>query len=525
MELKKLGEEEVVKKNYEYLLLAQENGFFQDGYDKEDIATCTDWIITWWIDEIGDKKKDKDKFVQEILPTFKRWFSNGVDSTGVGRYYETLKMAERNGIKINEGAFECISCLTRRTDSSLNQEYNSYESISDHFKTKEIMDNLKRFNKSGIPLCYPLADYYDMLIKLEEQGEKIDFDTFMFFYTAGYKTDGKKLGLYDDKKYIEERYGYSTCNADEVLKLMDWLGYGGYNSNYVNELEKRIEKYDEVISKNKKLDRSIDRISRRLNQNVSLSYYELDEQGNKTLNKISGTLLSCDENGITISYQNPETHDPQSITIEDNDRSLIARVSCNGVSLYESRTLKEREMIQKLKAKIGYLKSEDVLSKYVDKFGSIEGIAYLKKFAPEFIEHVNKEQFPIDNLFALCFENIAWISTGRDSINDVLQHVLYAYNGIMSGQFEALNNTNFGYPLNKFLSEDSQKVIQRICNYVISSELKADLPEMPTTPITPVSNDSQKEQQSEQRITNAQEILLDAEQDQEIEMSKTGRIK
>ena len=95
----------------------------------------------------------------------------------------------------------------------------------------------------------------------------------------------------------------------------------------------------------------------------------------------------------------------------------------------------------------------------------------------------------------------------------------------MSGQFEALKNTNFGYPLNKFLSDDSQKVIQRICNYVISSQLKADLPEMPSTPITPVNSEPQKEQQSEQRLTNAQEILLDAEQDQEIEMSKTGRTK
>ena len=64
MNLKKMGNFDVIKRNYVYLLLAQENGFFQDGYDEEDIATCSDWIIVWWIDELGDKKKDTKKFVQ-----------------------------------------------------------------------------------------------------------------------------------------------------------------------------------------------------------------------------------------------------------------------------------------------------------------------------------------------------------------------------------------------------------------------------------------------------------------------------
>lgn len=49
----------VVKRNYDYLLLAKQSGFFQNGWDSEDIASCDDWVITWWIDELGEKNKMK----------------------------------------------------------------------------------------------------------------------------------------------------------------------------------------------------------------------------------------------------------------------------------------------------------------------------------------------------------------------------------------------------------------------------------------------------------------------------------
>lgn len=521
MNLKKMGNFDVIKRNYVYLLLAQENGFFQDGYDEEDIATCSDWIIVWWIDELGDKKKDTKKFVQEILPNFKRWFSNGINSNGVGQFYDALKMAEINGIKIDNSSFDCISGLVGGIDDSLIQQYNSYRELSEHFITKEIFDNIKKFNKSGIPLCFSLANCYDVIMELDKDREKIDFDTFMFFHTAGYVSVSKQLALYDDKKYIEKNYEYVTCNADEVAKLMTWIGYGGYNSKHVYELEKRIKKYKEVICKNKELDRSIDRISKSLNKNVSLSYYELDDQGNKTLNEISGILLSCDENGITISRQNPETHEMQNITIEDNDRSLIARVSSIRGLLYKSRTLKEREMVQELKVRIGLIKSEDLLNKYIDKFGSIEGIAYLKKYASQFIEFVNPKQFPVDNLFTFCFENIAWISEGNYSINDVLQYVLYAYNSIMSEQFDTLKHTNFGYPINKFLSNESQSVIQNICNYVIDANLKDNMSEMPSTSMTSVSSD----QQFKKELMNNPKIICAPKYEQVLEMPGEERTR
>jgi len=53
-----LGNHEVVKRNYNYLLLAKQNGFFQNGWHPEDIASCEDWVVTWWIDELGERKQD-----------------------------------------------------------------------------------------------------------------------------------------------------------------------------------------------------------------------------------------------------------------------------------------------------------------------------------------------------------------------------------------------------------------------------------------------------------------------------------
>ena len=87
----KLGDYDVVNNNYDYILLARENGFFQDGWDLDDIATCSDWVVAHWIDELGEKKFDKERFEKEILPTFERWqHKNKIDSTGVGRYYDFI---------------------------------------------------------------------------------------------------------------------------------------------------------------------------------------------------------------------------------------------------------------------------------------------------------------------------------------------------------------------------------------------------------------------------------------------------
>ena len=445
MELKELEKEEVVKRNYEYLLLAQQNGFFQDGYMENDIATCSDWVITWWIDELGDKKKDKQKFLMEILPNFKRWFSNGVCSNGVGMHYEILKMAERMGIKIDANTFSCISILSFLKNIPLTENSFDYQSMLNHFERKEIIDHL---------------------LELEEQGEIVNYDTFTFLRTAESNDIYGKKTLYERKKDLEKDYHYYTCNADEVEKLYDWIEPGGYNFDVVRELEKKVGEYRTIIFLNKKFDQRRELLSKKMNQKITLHYYLLEENEMKHPYRVNGKLVAFDDQHITLEIIK-ENGEVERSTFDDED-CIISHISSQGTLLYQCKTVKEKIAIQKITSKIKKIKEENLLDRYLQKFGTIEGLAYLKKFASPFILVVD-EKFPVDNLFTFCFECISGYSFA-DS-NKVLQYTKLAYDKITSGEFESIGQFNYGYPINKFLSEDALNLIEHVCRYVVTSNL------------------------------------------------------
>lgn len=471
---KKLGNYDYVKRNYEYIILAQQNGFFQDGYKQDDIMTCSDCIVVHWIDELESKKEDKEKFVLEILPTFKRWFSNGLESTGAGREYDLLKLAERYGIKIDNASFYCLTSLTMKKLLKMNNKYSSYQEMSSYFQIKEILENLVRFNKSGIPISYSLANCYDSLLALEESGELVDFDTLVFFHTAASETFSQDMNLYEDKKTYEERYGYSTCNADEIKKLNNWLRYlGGYNIEYVGDLNKKVKKLQEKINR---YGLSKEKIECLKDKKVSISYITLDEDDNKELHKISGVVVDCRDDSITLKVSSVKNDEFEEIVISNNDTSIITKIVRNSVYFYECKTLKEIISAHKLKLKIKEVESQDIASQYIEKFGTIEGLAYLKTGGSKFISLVNKEQFPIDNLFTYCFETISSTFSRTLESQELLQYTLAAYNKVLSGEIESLKDCNFGYPLNKFLSENVLKIVKRVCLYVVSLNIKAELP-------------------------------------------------
>lgn len=491
--------DDVIRKNYEYILLAKQNGFFKDGYDKNDIWTCSDSIVIHWIDELDEKKEDKERFTGEILPAFKRWISNGLESTGVGSEYDLLKLAERHGIKISYGSFMCIISLIMEKSLSLNNKYSNYQEISDHFQIKEMLENLVRLNKNGIPIIYPLSRCYDQLIALEEKEELLNFDTFMFFYTSGYQTFNQDMELYEDKKCFEEKYGYSTCNGDEVKRLNNWLRYvGGYNVKYVGELYDKITKWQEKITCYG-LNRVKEQIEYRKGKKVTVSYISLDSNGNKESHKISGLIDDYSDDSITLKVPKESDDGFDKITISDNGKTIISKISYNSVFLYECRTLKERMPILKTKLKIEEIKNQDVASEYIEKFETIEGLGYLKTSGLAFLSLVNKEQFPIDNLFAYCFELIHATFSGTLDSKEYLQYTLAAYNKMMSGEIESLKDCNFGYPINKFLSDDVLEIAKRACLYVVTANIKADLPsEYPSQPMTPNTNDGTSVEQQTQ---------------------------
>lgn len=508
-----MSKDDVIKKNYEYILLAKQSGFFKDGYDKNDIWTCSDSVVIHWIDELDEKKEDKERFTGEILPAFKRWISTGLESTGAGMEYDLLKLAERYGITINPYSFNCLLSLTSRKLLSLSDRYSNYSDMSNHFQIKEILENLVRFNKKGIPIREPLAYCYNDLISLDEKEEPVNFDTFIFFYTSGDQTLSKDMELYEDKKFIEEKYGYSTCNGDEVKRLNNWLCYGGYNVKYVEELNDEITKWQKNITRYG-LSRVKEQIEYRKGKKVTVSYISLDSNGNKKLHKISGLIDDYSDDSITLKVPKDSNDGFDKITISDNDTTIISKISYNSAFIYECRTLKERKLIHKTQLKIEEIKNQDVASQYIEKFETIEGLGYLKTSGLAFVSLVNKKQFPIDNLFTYCFEIIHSTFSRTIDSKEYLQYTLAAYNKMMSGEIEALKDCNFGYPINKFLSDDVLKIAKQVCLYVVTANIKAELPsEYPPQPMTlNIKDGTNVEQQTQDSCLNYKNEDLNEEQ-------------
>lgn len=476
-----LGNHDVVKRNYDYLLLAKQNGFFQNGWDSEDIASCDDWVITWWIDELGEKKQDEEKYKNEILPTFKRWFSNGIKSNGVGRYYDFLKSAEIYGLKVDKGFFDCITWLdSRKTDKDLSNEsmlngINSYGDVIQHFENQDMLESLVRWRKTGTPLIGETGEFYDVFKKLEETGEVINFETFIFFYTLKNKFDPRHSleKVWQDKKELEEKYGIKIISGDEFERLQGW-NYE-FNYNAIDDIQKRIEQAKKHLPKGAGLETFSQRANRYAGREIKVNYSQLNENGEETAKTIKGKLVSSNGNTLTISSIGQDDQQ-ESISLSDTDNTFIKKVDLTGFgTIYENRTVRERINIQRNKLRIKRIMSEDLVTKYIEKFGSIKGLAYLKNKASLFIDTISSGNYPINNLFTLCYESIG----GRDEID--LRRTLYAYNKIRSGELEVLKNGNNGYPIEDFLSEFTQEKVVQYCYYVATCVNKEDLPTLPTS--------------------------------------------
>lgn len=489
-----LGNHDVVKRNYDYLLLAKQNGVFQNGWDSQNIASCDDWVIAWWIDELGEKKQNEEKFKNEILPTFKRWFSNGIKSNGVGRYYDILKRAEMYGLKVDRGLFDCITrliCLSLiKTDKDLSNEsmlngINSYSDIMRHFENRDMLESLVRWKKTGTPLIGETGEFYNVFKKLEETGEVINFETFIFFYTLKNKFDPRQSfeTLWQDKKELEEKYGIKIISGDEFERLQGW-NYG-FNYNAIDDIQKRIEQAKKYLPKGAGLENFSRKANRYAGREIKVNYLQLSETGEEINKNIKGELVSCNDNTITILFTNQNSQQ-ENISLSDMDNTFIKKVDLIGIgTVYENRTIRERVKIKRNELRIKKIKSEDLVTKYIEKFGSIKGLAYLKNRASLFIETINPNIYPINNLFALCYETIG----GRDEID--LRRTLCAYNKIRSGELEILKDKNNGYPIEDFLSEFTQETVVRYCYYILNCVNKEDLPPLPTS--GPERNDTNSE--------------------------------
>lgn len=488
----KLGDYDVVNNNYDYILLARENGFFQDGWDLDDIATCSDWVVAHWIDELGEKKFDKERFEKEILPTFERWqHKNKIDSTGVGRYYDFLKRAELNGIKIDKGFFDFVSWFNSTKNRSLLEtrsprKKDSFEGVYSHFTQNNLIETLKRWKASGTPLIGQTAQLYSTFSSLESQGENINFDTFIFFYTLKNKLFSPSYELeryWDEKKDIEEQYRTKIISGDEFTRLNNWI-YQGYNIDAVERLEKRIENDKKHLARTPGMDKYLDKINRHVNHDVQVTYTVLNELGTDQTVKLRGTLKTVTGNSITISYRDADGEE-KTATISNSDNSFIKKINLPGLNsvLYEDRTVREKIGLALRKKEVARIKNVDIVHKYMRKYGSITGLAYLQNKAGCFIDTIEPEKYPINNLFTYCFEQVG----SRDEKD--IRRVLYAYNEICSGNFKLLDEDNRehsiieynnGYPITEYMSEFCQNKISSYCHYVRGNVPEDQLPPIPT---------------------------------------------
>lgn len=487
----KLGDYDVVNRNYDYLLLAKKNGFFQDGWDPDDIFTCSDWVVAWWIDELDEKKDDKDRFVREILPTFDVWkHKNRLNSDDVGYNYDFLKEAERNGIEIDDAFVGFVNSFTIKNLLMTKKQTieDSYEKLYDHFLQYDLIQRIKRWKNSGVPLNPQTAQLYDRFSSLERCGENINFDMFIFFSTLKnelpFSLDDYEL--LNEKKAIEEKYKTKIISGDEFIGLYNWICHG-YNIDAVQKLEKRIENIQKHLAKTTRMDKYLDIINRHVNHDVEVTYTELDHSGKCEIFKLSGKLEEVTNRFIKISYQD-EAGKKQIVTILSSDNLFIGRIKLTESNkvLYENRITDEISELSLRKKRVLDIKNANIVDKYIKKYGSITGLAYLRDKAECFINMIDPQKYPINNLFAYCFEH-SLIHDEED-----VRRVLYTYNLISSGKFIILFNDNSkhsidefndGYPITEYISEKCKYYIYSYCHYNSRVIPQDQLPPLPTDKI------------------------------------------
>ncbi len=470
------------KENAYYINIAKELGFFSEN---EDIALCSDYIIVHWIAGLKKDNLSISKFKEEILPNFRIWQQNGLNNNYVGEIYDFLVLAEMYGLTINKNTYNCLLDLTWLSLDVRKINSTDVDNILIRAQAEEIIKKLIHFQELGLPLGHILAHNYDALCNLENKGETINFDTLVFLYTANNLTD--KETLYSSKKEIEEKYGYSTNDASEIAKLTNWNC--GYNFDYVSELRQKEQKCNNKIHFLKDYDHMRDTLERLIGKEIIVYFYVFDSKEKPILMKIKGTLTalkrgSSIRNFGTINLENVIADDEYLMdksTIEDADNCFILKVTADKKEVYRCKSIKARMAAAKLSSKADAVKSVNLLKPYLEKFGTIEGLGYLKTATKQFILEVDPNFLPVNNLFAYCYEVIYRTFYVGESL---LEYVLYAYNYVLSGKVECLQGSNFGYQFYHFLSKEAQEVIKNVCYYVVSSDLKEKIPEEPGNPLT-----------------------------------------
>ena len=135
---------ELVKRNKEYIELAKRS-------ISRDIE---DTVIIYWIDELGDRKKDFNRYMNEVLPTFKRWYNNGVSTLSIGTYYDLIKSIEDFGVTIDRGVIIFIL--------GVSQKYNFVGKKLGEDDIHRMKHVLYFHQANGLSIDYKLTDKFEI---------------------------------------------------------------------------------------------------------------------------------------------------------------------------------------------------------------------------------------------------------------------------------------------------------------------------------------------------------------------------
>lgn len=555
--------EEKVEKNRKWIEIAKECGLFKDGYDKKDITASDDYVIIHWIDELDKATLDEDTFRNEIIPAFKRWFDNGVRTTGVGRFYNIISLYE---IKLNEFGYKMNRAAVKEVhwlfSKDIKLENGNIGELGEYFEVDYVLDILVALINLGVKYTDITTQQFDILRYLYENNEKIDLNTGLFFVDSPasylFNTESlrqfidapevifaKKKLSYEKREDFGEMYGYYPYTAFEAdtLSKMRSVGFDyeyGHNFQHVEILNEKIANIKKKMVR--RILSKYDESSK--GKLVRVTYYEYSN-GEEVEKTLKGTLVNFSDDEIIVSDK-----DGTEITLKNSDSLHISKILRSNrtedkidklkeevvkleamvqkkeklckkteygeyikdlrymdyqrtlrllnnkkneiisleesfirsfdIKLYSSTDLGKWRRIIKLNKTLEEVKKRNVFDEYFDKFDTLEGLVFLKTSVNLFLKIVNPKQFPIDNLFAACFEYFSYPSAEtKEQYQDILGYTWAAYEILNEKKFDWLKDCNYGADLNHVLLNKTQESITRVCDYVFANRIKKDLPPIP----------------------------------------------
>lgn len=440
----------ICNSEYEYLIKAQQFGFFQDGFIQDDITSCDDWIVAVWINELADKyKKNDELFLKEVLPNFKKWLdaSDLKNYSGVGYGYDVLSMAQSLGIEINKMSVRMLvsSELLEKMQNLLKPRKSYFEQTLSRFEFEEIIENLRRFNKLGMPFGMHIGNYYDDLLRMEvdllECGKSISYSSLVFLDTCPRE---KYEELFELQQKISEKYGYNSCDAKEIELLGNLMT--GRNWTVSNRFYSESQDIQNKIFKLISTEREdiVNSFKPYIGQVAEISYLVIGEDGSSELKKFIGEIKRVDLNGASLENEKYEKTNffttesystgPKSIRYQ----YIFINAYVNRKCIYY-KTKKEIDALTKLtnerysaiRKMNNCLESGDVLKRFWDKYGTVKGVVYLEESFETFMDLVDRENAPIDNLFTSIFEKF-YILGERDNL---LQYSLIVYDKMINQSY------------------------------------------------------------------------------------------